>query len=341
MGISVSMNCPKCGGALSVDEGSKTTTCPYCSLLLEIQGDDGVKKIMLTNNLDKDKAIARVKGWWHEGFKARDLKNKGEITECYPIYVPFWSLKARVAGWVCGYNVVHENKTTKKVPKEVMINRDMDWNEVACDPGDIGIQHLHNLDGKAVLHNEGSIPTFEVTSSNTDALARGIESIRNSAIGMSGVSNKTFQKVHVFPEDTGLIFYPIWITRYKYQERMYFATVDGITGKVLSGRAPGDYMWRSLVMTGGMAVGGFGSCFALWVAGTLGSSSSNSLGGGLIVAAICLAAAYGCWRFYRYGAEVTTGEFKTDHKPGGMPAGLEKMMPPESAEVVKAIMGGR
>ena len=203
MGISVSMNCPKCGGALSVDEGSKTTTCPYCSLLLEIQGDDGVKKIMLTNNLDKDKAIAQVKGWWHGGFKARDLKNKGEITECYPIYVPFWKLKARVAGWVCGYNVVHENKTTKKVPKEVMINRDMDWNEVACDAGDIGVEHLHNLDGKAVLHDEGSIPTFEVTSSNTDALARGLESIRNSAIAMSGVANKTFQKVHVFPEGHG------------------------------------------------------------------------------------------------------------------------------------------
>ena len=80
----------------------------------------------------------------------------------------------------------------------------------------------------------------------------------------------------MFPEDTGLIFYPIWMARYKYQERMYFATVDGITGKVLSGRAPGDYMWRSLVMTGGMAVGGFGSCFGLWI-GCNVSSSSNGL----------------------------------------------------------------
>ena len=72
----------------------------------------------------------------------------------------------------------------------------------------------------------------------------------------------------------------------------------------------------------------------------MGSKSTNGLGGGLILAAICLGAAYMSWRFYRYGAEVTTGEFKTDHKPG-MPAGIEKMMPPESAEVVKAIMGGR
>jgi hypothetical protein len=340
MSITVSMNCPKCGGALSLEEGAKTTTCPYCYLLLEVQGDDGVKKIMLTNNLDRDKAIARVKSWWHEGFKARDLKKKGAITECYPIYVPFWTLKARVAGWVCGYNIVHENKTTRRVPKEVMINRDMDWNEVACDAGDIGIQHLHNLEGMAVLHDEGSIPTFEVTSSYTDALSRGVESVRNTAIGVSGVSNKTFQKVHVFPRDMGLVFYPIWITRYQYQERMYFATVDGITGRVLSGRAPGDYMWRSLVMTGGMAIGGFGTCFSLWISAMLSSNSDNGFVVGLVAAAICLGAAYASWRFYRYGAEVTTGDVRTDTKPATMP-GLDQVMPPETAEIVKAIMKGR
>ena len=53
---------------------------------------------------------------------------------------------------------------------------------MACDPGDIGVEHLHNLDGKAVLHDEGSIPTFEVTSSNYGRDGQGLESIRNSAI---------------------------------------------------------------------------------------------------------------------------------------------------------------
>jgi hypothetical protein len=281
--------------------------------LLEVQGDDGIKKIMFTNNLDKDKVVAAVKSWWRSGFKARDLKNRGEVTECYPIYVPFWNIKARVAGWVCGYNIRRNDKTTEKVPKEVLVSRYIEWNQVACDPGDIGIEHLHGLDGKAVLHDEGVIPTFEVTTSNTDAKAKGLETIRNEAIMGAGVSNKTFVKLHVFLRDMDLIFYPIWIVRYKYSDRMYFATVDGINGRVLSGRAPGDYMWRSLIMTGGMAIGGFGSMFGLWLGIELGNNG-NGGGGGLVVAGICLAIAGASFLFYRYGAEVTTGDVKSDFK---------------------------
>jgi len=311
MGISVSMNCPNCGGTLSLEEGSRTTTCPYCTMLLEVQGDDGVKKIMLTNNMDRDKAITAVKGWWKAGFKARDLTAKGEVTECYPIYVPFWKLKARVAGWVCGYNIRRNNKTTEKVPKEVLVSRYIEWNQVACDPGDIGIEHLHGLDGKAELHDEGSIPTFEATTSFTDAKAKGLDFVRNDAIMGAGVSNRTFVKIHVFLKDMALVFYPVWIVRYKYSDRMYFATVDGVIGKVLSGRAPGDYMWRSLVMTGGMAVGGFGSLFGLWIGLELGGNGAVA---GLIVAAICLGIAFFSYQFYRYGAEVTTGDIKSDMK---------------------------
>jgi len=311
MGISVSMNCPNCGGTLSLEEGSRTTTCPYCTMLLEVQGDEGVSKIMLTNKTDRDKAIAAVKGWWKSGFKARDLTAKGEVTECYPIYVPFWKLKARVAGWVCGYNVRQTKNSTEKVPKETMVSRYIDWNQVACDPGDIGIEHMSGLEGDAVLHDEGSIPTFEATTSYTDAKAKGLESVRSEAINSAGVSHQTFVKIHVFLKNMALVLYPVWMVRYKYSDRMYFATVDGVNGKVLSGRAPGDFMWRSLIMTGGMALGGFGSMFGLWIAGYIGGNGSVI---GLIIAAICLGAAYFSYQFYRYGAEVTTGDVKGDMK---------------------------
>lgn len=333
MGISVSMNCPNCGGTLSLEEGSKTATCPYCSILLEVQGDDGVKKIMLTNNMGRDRAIAAVKGWWKSGLKARDLPKSGQVTECYPIYVPFWKLRARVAGWVCGYNVRRENNRTEKIPKEVLVSRYIDWNQVACDPGDIGVEHLHGLEGNAVLHDEGTIPTFEVTTSFTDAKAKGLESVRNEAIGGAGVSNKTFVSLHVFIRDIGLVFYPIWIVRYTYSDRMYFATVDGVNGKVLSGRAPGDYMWRSLVMTGGMAVGGFGSMFGLWIGLELGG---NSFVAGLIVAAICLGAAFLGYNFYRYGAEVTTGDVKGDYKMPTMNdlGKLKDMSAPQAGKIL-------
>lgn len=316
MGISVSMSCPSCGGALSVEDGVKTTSCPYCSLMLHIEGDNGVEKIMFTNRLDRDRATDAVKKWMKGGFKARDLTKKSQVTECYPIYVPFWKLSARAAGWVCGYREEQrgsgKDQHTVRVPMERMVMSDFNWNQVACDAGDIGIEHLGNLQGEALLHDEGSIPTFEVTTSPTDAKSLGTESIRSNAVRSANVPHVTFSRVHVFPGDIELIFYPIWVVRYTYSGRMYFATVDGITGNVLSGRAPGDPLWRSLAMTFGMALGGFGSSFGLWL---LANATGEDMAGlGIFAIIVCLGMAGGTYMFFRHGSEVTTGELKGGFK---------------------------
>ncbi len=308
MGISLSMNCPHCGGALSVDEGSKTTSCPYCSALLAIEGDDGVHKITYQNNLNRDKAVAVAKGWMGGGLKARDLKNKGEITECYPIYVPFWKLYARAAGWVCGYKEVHRDKHTERVPMEKMVISDFDWNEIACDAGDIGVERLSGMTGTAVLHDEGSIPTFEATTSSADAAVKGRAAIEQSAVDSAGVPHRTFVKMHVLPHGLSLIFYPFWVVRYRYNGRMYFCTIDGVTSKVLAGRAPGDTLLRTIAMSLGMGAGGYGSALGLLAIVYLQSKEGVFLGGGIIL--VCLAIAYTTYRFYRYGSEVTSGTLK-------------------------------
>ena len=308
MGISLSMSCPNCGGALNMDEGAKFTSCPYCSAVLSIEGDGGVHRITFKNNVNRDQAIAEVRRWWKGGFKARDLRRKGEITECYPIYVPFWHLRARAAGWVCGYKVVQRNKRSERVPLEKMVARDFDWTQVASDAGDLGVEHLRNLEGDATILDEGSIPTFEATTSNTDAMAKGMSQVQSEAVSYTGVPHITFQQVNVIPRNMSLIFYPIWMVRYKYADRMYFATVDGITCSVLSGRAPGDYLWRSLTMAVGMAIGGVGIGFSLWLG--IAIQSKEGLGLALFMIAGCLAIAAGSFGFFRHGAEMTAGDVK-------------------------------
>jgi hypothetical protein len=147
-----------------------------------------------------------------------------------------------------------------------------------------------------------------VTTSRTDATANGSQQVMSEAISYAGVPNVTFQDVHVFPKDLSVIFYPVWVVRYTYSDRMYFATVDGITGNVLSGRAPGDNLWRSLAMSCGMAVGGIGSAFSLWI--LINSDSGESGGLGIFGIIVCLAIAAGAFAFFRYGSEMTTGEVK-------------------------------
>lgn len=337
MGISLSLNCPMCGGTLSLEEGSKAASCPYCSALLAIEGDDGVSRLTYKNNLDNEKAIGAAKSWMGGGFKARDLKRKAEITECYPIYAPFWKLHARAAGWVCGYREVHRDKHTERVPMERMVMSDFDWNEIACDVGDIGVQHLSSINGTAALHDEGSIPTFEVTTSPNDAASKGAASIRETAISSAGVPKKTFIKMHVLPMGLSLVFYPIWVVRYKHYNRMYFCTIDGITGKVLAGRAPGDTLMRTIAMSLGMFAGGYGSALGLIAIGYIHGDGAFVVGGGII--AVCLLIAFTCYRFYRYGSEVTTGSVKGGFNTSlglGKGDGVEK----ELLNVVQAGLGG-
>jgi hypothetical protein len=341
MGISLSMNCPMCGGALSLEEGSKTTTCAYCGALLAIEGDEGINKLTYKNNLDKDKAISIAKSWMHGGLKARDLKNKAEITECYPIYAPFWKVHARAAGWVCGYREVHHEKSTERVPMEKMVMSDFDWNEIACDVGDIGVEHIGSLNGTAILHDEGSIPTFEATTSPNDAKMTGLKSIEDSAINSAGVPNKTFVRMHVFPDDISLVYYPIWVVRYKYNNRMYFCTVDGIVGKVLAGRAPGDTLLRNIAMSLGMLAGGYGSALGLLAMVLIGGGDGVSLSGGSIalgvgMIVVCLFIAYMSYKFFRYGSEVTTGSLKGGFNTS---VGLGKGGSVEK-EMLKVMQGG-
>jgi hypothetical protein len=314
MGISISMNCPACGGTLSLEEGERTISCPYCTSLLAIEGDQGVQHIMFTDNVDHDKAVATVKKWMGSGFKARDLSAKGEITECYPIYVPFWKLKTMAAGWVCGYRVVQHEKRTERVPMEELVDRSMNWNQVACDVGDIGVEHIKDLNGTALLHAEGIIPTFEVTTSSTDAMNRGMDTVRKKAIDSANVPHITFSKMHVFPLGMTLVFYPIWIVRYKYSGRMYFATVDGVRNEVLSGRAPGDSLWRSIAMTLGMAIGGFGTG-AILSAGAMSNLPGEVIA---IVIVVCLVIAGGAYYFFRMGGEMTTGDVKGGYNMSNM-----------------------
>jgi hypothetical protein len=312
MGITVAMSCPSCGGPVSVGDASRTTSCPYCDSLLHVEESEGVRTIVYKNLLDRNKVVGVVSRWFDEGFKARDLDRVGKITEVYPIYVPFWKLNARAAGWICGYkeHVQRTGKgqyTTRREYKEKMVLRDYTWTNIACDAGEIGIKSLRNLSGQ-VISKQDDIPTFEVTTSRTQALDEGEESVRELARGTVDLTQKTFEKIHVIPNSFLLVYYPIWIARYDYRERSYFVTVDGVTGMTMSGRAPGDPLFQSLIATGGAVAGGLLSSFGLYVGLLLESELA------FIAAVAGAAVMYLSYRFFRHGSEIVQGDIVSPYK---------------------------
>jgi hypothetical protein len=319
-GISLSLSCPSCGGSLTSLEGQRTIACPYCRSLLSITGDKGVYTVMYRNTLDDSRVKAELAKWFDKGLKARDLPRQATVTEVYPIYIPFWRLRARAAGWVCGYR--EERRTdkdghthTERVYMEKMVFRDFEWSQIACDPGDIGINRLPGLYGQAVSHEAGDIPTFEATTSPDDARAAAIDGIRRDAIASTNVPNITFQRVHVLPHFLVLTFYPIWMCRYTYRGRTYFATLDGVDGKSLSGRAPGDPLYQSIALVLGCAIGGTTVGLSVW-------ALPRTVEGGVLGAIVGTLIFIMGFMFFRHGSEVTEGDLDKPYK-----ASFRKFLP--------------
>ncbi len=310
MGITVSLNCPACGGTLDVDDGSRAIACPYCTTLLWLEGDAGIRNVMFRNRVDRGRVLRITQGWFDEGLKARDLDRVGQVTEAYPIYVPFWKLNARAAGWVCGYEErtytdSEGNTRTERVYHERMVFRDYTWTNIACDAGDIGVHHLRNTQGE-VVSQDTEVPTFEVTTSRGDANDQGAGVIRQQAIDSARIPRVTFAKMQVLPRSMVLIFYPVWVVRYDYRGRAYFNTVDGVTGQVLSGRAPGDPLYQSLIMTGGTSAAGLLAGLGTFAALVFTESPEFAIAP-IVAGAVIL---YATYRFFRHGSEIVEGDIE-------------------------------
>ena len=293
-----------------MDEGENTVICSYCNSTLFVEGDKGVTTIAFKQKMLRDAAMSSSQNWWKHGWKARDLKTTGKISEVYPIYLPFWKATTRVMGWICGYEERRHtdskgNVTTERIALEKPVLEDYVYSQIACDPGDLGIRTLKNFAGETGFTDFEMIPTFEATTSKDDAAKKATDEAVAKARANAHVQHVTFEKLHWFPKALTMIYYPIWVVRYNYRDRMYMDTVDGVTGQVLSGRAPGDPMFQSLAVTLGTFFGGIAA-----VAGILAGQSFDDSRISLIGIGAGLVILFVAYRFFRHGSEIVQGEFK-------------------------------
>lgn len=309
--ILVSMTCPSCGGQVQCEEGEDLVLCKFCESVFALTTDEGSNKVMYKMTVDKDKALAKVKAWFGTGPKAKDLPNTAQVTEAYPLYLPFWRLIARGKACVCGIEEQRTGKDNQKVeiPREALINREYIYSEIACEAGDLGIQSIVIPDrAEAISYDDQEIVTFGVTSSRDAAYEVGGKAISQTAIkdGSGRMTKVYFSKSFFFPKAFTLIYYPFWIVRYTYEGRTYFATVDGISAHVVSGRAPGNAGSQSTAAGVGGAVSGGAIGLGL---GLVIATQGADIGVGVlvvgIVAAIALIGYF--YKRFRYGDEILEG----------------------------------
>lgn len=315
------LGCPRCGGVVPVPEGQTIVRCPYCDLRSIVRGERGVRRYQVPARASREQALQALSKFFGNFAIARDVRSKAKISEVFLTYLPFWALWSRALGWAFGQKEVGSGDDKKYEAREVKIVQEMIWTGAACDVGEFGVQQIQLTDQPLepfngdVLHANGMV--FEPVGSISDAHQAAEQEFQKqvtSAVGLDRLAQLFIRFIH---KRFGLVYYPLWVIRYLYRDRAFQVVVDGFSGKVLYGKAPGNVLYRAAALVTGMAVGAF---LAVDVPVFVLMESSNSrnsdisfgfLIGALVVGLGLMAYAY---RTFRYGEHYEYGGAKFDFK---------------------------
>ncbi len=301
------LTCPNCGGIVPVAEGARTVQCPFCGMRSMVYGDSGVQRWQVAANVARDKALESVRGFLGGFNRAIGLKREATIRELFLVYLPYWRVHALVLGWLLG-RVKSGDDDTK--PVEVQVSEEMDWNDAATDVSEFGVHHVslerlgllpYNEDQ---LHLQGMV--FEPAESPTAAEEEARSYFTYRAQTKKSLTKKYFEKFHILRPRLSLVYYPLWVGRYEFRKRNYQVVVDGVSGKVLYGKAPGNIFFRAAMLVGGMALGNLLLVNGTILAVMLLSESSDDDSALLLClpTIIGLAIILAGYRAFRYGEEV-------------------------------------
>ena len=299
--------CPNCSGVVPVPEGARVVQCPYCDIHALVQGERGVQRWQVARKVEHEQVLTAVNKYFRDIKKAPVLRREAKIRDVFLSYVPYWRVEALVAGWVFGRVKKGDDETR---PEEVEILEQMYWNDAALDVSEFGV-HRVPIDQQELLpydddglHSEAMV--FDPTESRTDALAEAEQHFAYRGRKRKSLTQRFFEKFHFLRQKLSLVYYPLWIVRYQYHQRIYQVVVDGVSGKVLYGKAPGNLYYRAAMLVAGLAAGNFILVNGTILAGMAVGNSGDDDGLALLLMPLAIgigliAAGY---RAFRYGEEV-------------------------------------
>ncbi len=302
------LSCPNCGGMVPIPEGQVIVKCPFCDMRSFVKGERGLRHYQVQQKVPREAAVKAMGQFFTRNFAiARDVSRRAQVTEVFMAYLPFWVVWERMAGWAFGQVRVGSGDHSHYEPREIKIVEETTWDGAACDTGEFGVNEVP-LTTQALepfnpdqLHASGMV--FEPVNSFSDAKAAAQASTEAKVRSKARLERISQIFVRSFRQRFGLVFYPLWIIRYLYRGRAFQVVVDGYSGQVLYGKAPGNTLYRAAMLVGGMALGAFLSVDA---SSFILSQSGHDQNGGLFGLAL-IAVGFGimgfAYRAFRYGEQ--------------------------------------
>lgn len=263
-----SVRCPQCAGPLGVTEGRRIITCDHCGVRILVKERGGYSRWYFPVKTTKLEAVGVGSAWLRRHPGISKGARSAAFVEASLLYAPIWEYKALVAGWEFGSKVRaqtilvgQENKdehldlrlVRERVEEPRLSERR--FYEAALDLSAIGATRPRITGREFALpliagELEEGAQLLEAAGTAADIAEAGRRSALTPIVG--DVSSGT----RLFPlrESVTLLFYPLWLLRFRDGNRLYEMTVDGRGGTIFSARAPAANRQRLLAIVAQMVI---------------------------------------------------------------------------------------
>ena len=306
------LSCPNCGGALEVDAGLRVVECPYCQTPLLATSEVGVRRLAVEPQIDSEKARQIARWWLGKGVaKNPKLKTAARIGEAFLSFLPFYRVEADCVGFALGTEErrrttgsgKNRSTTTYEVDVERRVEETFETTYPALNVAEWGIQRVDLRGDPLVPFDSDALDrlgmVFPPTGSENEVRQAALERFKRGADPSSGLHSVRFKFLQTLRERLTVIYYPLWVVRYRFQNRSYQVLVDAEDGTLAYGKAPGNDFFRAAMLVLTQAI-------SLFV-GTTVIQYASSFEVLLFVGLPLVAALWWGWRKFRYGGVVIEG----------------------------------
>lgn len=308
-----SLTCPSCGGSLDFEAGRRVVDCRFCDTPLLALSEVGIRRWAVEPTIEVGEARRRARSWLVSGWsRHRGLRREATDAEAVLCLLPFFRLQADCVGLALGTEkrrrTVGSGSSRRVETYEVDVERSaqesFDRTYPALNVAEWGVQRVDLRGDRLVPFDPDRLERlamiFPPTGSEAEVRPAALEQFKLEADPGRGLHTVRFKYLETLRERTSLIYYPLWVVRYRFQERSYQILIDAEDGSLVYGKAPGNDLYRAFVMVASQAA-------ALFVATTILQLTGISFGGLAAMGAAVAAVMLWGWKRFRHGAEVVEG----------------------------------
>jgi LSD1 subclass zinc finger protein len=275
----VSVRCSACGAAITLDPHITSDQCPYCASHIVVKSGSTSTllkpKSLLPFIIDKKKAGELFRAWLKKlWFAPSDLKKTDVVREkINGIYVPYWTYDAKTYSSYTGhrgdyyyetvtYTTTENGKTVTRTRRVRRTRWTFTSGSVANNFDDILVIASHSLPkkyserlepwylGNLVPYNDKYLSGFrsesyqvDVTTGLNEAKEKMIPVIRQTIRRDIGGDEQRILTMNTAYNDVTFkhILLPIWISSYRFKDKVFRFLINGQTGEV-----QGERPWSAL-----------------------------------------------------------------------------------------------